>query len=113
MSHVLQQLTGTAGGVTQTDALSLLTQWGPLGLVLVLVLLGVLVPRPTVDLLKQQLEREQQAHDKEREAHGKTRAALSEETKRGDAAVQAAQTAQRLLDRLSSSGPASERLGPP
>jgi hypothetical protein len=114
VGEVLGQLTGTAGGsVTQTDVLSLLTQWGPLGLVLLLVLLGVLVPKPMVDLLRQQLERAQQAHDLEREAHAKTREALSQQAARGEAAVQAAQTAQRLLERLSSSGTVSERLGPP
>lgn len=79
------------------DILNKLLTWGPGGIVVLLFLLGLIVPKTTVDMWREQLAKEQ-------EAHNKTREALDRAVQQGDAAREQANTLLTLLHELGHGG---------
>lgn len=79
------------------DILNKLLTWGPGGVVVLLFLLGLIVPKTTVDMWREQLAKEQ-------EAHNKTREALDRAVQQGDAAREQANTLLTLLHELGHGG---------
>ncbi len=75
-------------------------QWGPAGVVIVLLLTGVLVTRGAHDDVKAERERWRAAYEKESEAHDETRQALTEANRSAAAAVETARTTTGLLSHL-------------
>lgn len=73
---------------------------GPIGVVLVLILLGQLVPKAQHSWAVQRGDEWRDAYEKEREAHQHTREALAASEARTDAATEAARTAKALLDAM-------------
>lgn len=75
-----------------TDPITWLVASGPIGVILVLIMLGWLEPKRAVDRLEIERDRLQRALEKEQEAHDQTRQALrdaqsSAETANANAAV--------------------------
>lgn len=83
-----------------TDWLSYLLTWGPGGVVLVLVLLGILEPKRVREGLEKDRNDWKTAFDTERAAHQLTREALATANARGEAAVESTQALTQMLDRL-------------
>ncbi|MFI0939132.1 hypothetical protein [Streptomyces sp. NPDC021020] len=79
------------------DIVNKLLTWGPGGIVVLLFLLGLIVPKTTVDMWREQLAKEQ-------EAHNKTREALDRAVQQGDAAREQANTLLTLLHELGHGG---------
>lgn len=88
-------------GETQSDQLvSALISWGPAGIVLGLILFGRLAPSHHLEELRAEREEYKRLLAAEQAAHGETRAALADQIRRVDAAVEAAKVTQQLLDGL-------------
>jgi len=79
------------------DVVNKLLTWGPGGIVVLLFLLGLIVPKTTVEMWREQLGKEQ-------EAHAKTREALDRAVQQGDAAREQANTLLTLLHELGHGG---------
>ena len=77
-----------------------LLNFGVLGIVLVLMLVGWLVPKPAVTPIREDAQAWKRAYESERDAHQVTRDALGEASRRADVAVETARTANALLDKL-------------
>jgi hypothetical protein len=86
-----------ASDESSSDVLDKLLTWGPGGIVVLLFLLGLIVPKTTVDMWREQLAKEQEAHDKTREA-------LDRAVQQGDAAREQASTLLTLLHELGHGG---------
>lgn len=82
------------------DLLDLIKTWGPPGIFLALLLMGFVHTKSAHDDVKADRDAWKTAFEREQDGHSKTREALSEEARRGDAAVEAAKLANTLLDRL-------------
>jgi hypothetical protein len=82
------------------DLLKQLATWGPGGVVLVLLILGVLVTKRELTGAQQDGERWRQMFEQEREAHRLTQEALARERERMDAALEAGRTSAMLLQYL-------------
>ena len=89
-----------SGVPTGNDLLSILITWGPGGVVLSLILLGLLEPKRVRELISADRDSWKEAFYKEQEAHQKTRDALSKAEERADASLEAARTTAALLDEL-------------
>lgn len=83
-----------------SNLISPLLQYGVLGLVLVFVVLGILVPRYVMTNLLAEKDSWRQAFEKERDAHELTRQALAKAEERGDVAIEQGKTLTRLLEDL-------------
>lgn len=94
------ELFAAADAAATTDPVQLILQWGPAGVVIVLLLTGVLVTRGNHDDVKQERDRWRQAYERECEAHDETRAALAEAGRSAGAAVETARTTTALLSHL-------------
>jgi hypothetical protein len=79
------------------DIVNKLLTWGPGGVVVLLFLTGLIVPKMAVELWREQLAKEQ-------EAHNKTREALDRAVQQGDAAREQANTLLTLLHELGHGG---------
>lgn len=89
-----------AEATTTADPIVALLQWGALGVILALLLLGWLVPKPSYDQMRADRDQWRSAFEKERDAHGLTREALADSTRVGAAAVETSKTTTALLERL-------------
>lgn len=75
-------------------------QWGPPGIIVVLILTGVLVTKGQLDQMRQDRDSWRAAYDKEVEAHTATRTALAEAVKAAGSSVEVAKTTTSLLTQL-------------
>jgi hypothetical protein len=82
------------------ELLKQIATWGPGGVVLVLLILGVLVTKRELTGAQQDGERWRQLFEQERDAHRLTQEALSRERERMDAALEAGRTSAMLLQYL-------------
>lgn len=82
------------------EYLTQILQWGPPGVVIVLILTGVLVTKGQLAQMKDERDAWKTAYEKEVAAHDQTRAALGDLTKTGEANLQSSQTALALLQNL-------------
>ena len=92
--------TWAAEATGNTDYISSILQWGPPGVVIVLLLTGVLVTRGNHDDVKADRDRWRQAYEKECSAHDETRQANTELSRAAAAAVETARTTTGLLSHL-------------
>lgn len=83
-----------------TDWPTMVLQWGPPGVVIVLLLTGVLVTRGNHEDVKAERDRWRAAYEKECDAHDETRNALAEASRSAAAAVETARTTTGLLSHL-------------
>lgn len=86
--------TGSPEYVTQ------ILQWGPPGVVIVLILTGVLVTKGQLEQMRKIADDWHTAYDKECAAHDDTRAALAEVSKSASASLEVAKTTTVLLSNL-------------
>lgn len=82
---------------TTPDLLTPLVQYGPLGIVLLLILVGLLVPKGAVEQIRIDRDEWKEAFRAEQKAHQATRDALAEANGRAEAAVEAARTTAGML----------------
>ena len=89
-----------AAAAAPADWVATVLQWGPAGVVIVLLLSGVLITKGNHDDVKAERERWRSAYETESEAHDKTRDALAEAMRSATAAVETARTTTGLLSHL-------------
>jgi hypothetical protein len=95
--HAFTAVLAAASDEPSNDIINKLLTWGPGGIVVILFLIGLIVPKTTVDMWREQLAKEQ-------EAHTKTREALDRAVQQGDAAREQANTLLTLLHELGHGG---------
>lgn len=83
-----------------SDPIAPLLQWGVLGIILVLILLGWLIPKGMYQQMKADRDDWRGTYEKERDAHQATRDALADASRSASAAVETARTTTGLLSRL-------------
>jgi hypothetical protein len=83
-----------------SDIVGYFLNYGVLGIMCFLLILGMLIPKPTVDDIKDDRNEWRQAYMTEAAAHAATREALKDATERADAAVETAKVANALLSSL-------------
>ncbi|MFE7029437.1 hypothetical protein ACFU9Y_03940 [Streptomyces sp. NPDC057621] len=88
------------GGPDVGKMLGSLLQYGVVGLILILIILGVLVPKYVMSGLLTEKDNWRDAFEKEREAHQATREQLARAEERGDVAIEQGKTMTRLLEEL-------------
>lgn len=71
MIHTLASVLAAAEEGPSGDLLNKILTWGPGGIVVILFLTGLIVPRATVEMWREQLAKEQEAHERTREALSK------------------------------------------
>jgi hypothetical protein len=82
------------------DIVGYLLNYGVLGIMCFLLLIGLLVPKPSVDDIKADRDEWRQAYMTEASAHAATREALKDSNDRAEVAVETARTANALLASL-------------
>jgi hypothetical protein len=107
LQHVMLMAASTTSKTP--DLVTTLIGAGPFGVLAGLFIWGLVVPKKPYDDLVADRDYWRETFNKERESHEKTRAALGEAEKRGDAAVEAANTANKLLNGLSNIANKGER----
>ncbi|MFI5974816.1 hypothetical protein [Streptomyces sp. NPDC051452] len=75
-------------------------QYGVVGLIVVLLILGVIVPKYVMTSLTADRDKWREAFEKERDAHQLTREQLAKAEERGDVAVEQGKTLTHLLEEL-------------
>ncbi|MEV5472952.1 hypothetical protein AB0L66_11420 [Streptomyces sp. NPDC052207] len=75
-------------------------QYGIVGVVVVLLLIGIIVPKYVMTSLTADRDKWREAFEKEREAHQATREQLAKAEERGDVAIEQGKTLTRLLEEL-------------
>ncbi|MGW5198649.1 hypothetical protein [Streptomyces spiralis] len=75
-------------------------QYGMVGVVVVLMILGVIVPKYVLSDRTADRDKWREAFEKERDAHEETRQQLAKAEERGDVAVEQGKTLTRLLEEL-------------
>lgn len=88
------------GGGAAPEYISSLLQWGPAGVVIILIVSGVLVTKGHLEQTKTERDQWRAAYEKERDAHEQTRDALGELTRTSTAALETAKTTAALLTNL-------------
>ena len=83
-----------------TDFIATIIQWGPPGVVLVLLLTGMLITKGAHEEVKTDRDRWRDAYEKERTAHDASRDALADTASSAAAATEAARTTAALLTSL-------------
>ena len=91
-------------GAVMNDVVTYLLNYGVLGIMVILILFGQLVPKATLSFMRTDRDEWKKAYDAESTAHANTRQALKEQIARSEAAVETAKTATALLDRLGHRG---------
>ena len=86
------------------DITAIILQWGPAGVVIVLLLSGVLVTKGHLAEVKAERDQWRAAYQQEAEGHDETRAALAEQARAASAAVETARTTTGLLSTLGHPG---------
>lgn len=89
-----------AEAVSGGDPLALILQWGPAGVLIMLVLLGWLIPKGAYEQMREDRDRWQAAYERERGAHNVTRDALADAARANVAGLEAAKTSALLLTHL-------------
>lgn len=85
----------------QPDVIGVLLNAGLAGLVLLLFLKGLIVPKPTMDRAVKEAEQWRKLYESEKAAHDLTRKAYAEETKAElAAAAEGSRTAMALLEEI-------------
>ncbi len=82
------------------DWVTTILQWGPPGVVIILLLSGVLVTKGHHDAVVTDRDQWRQAYEREVEAHDETRTGLVEANRSAAAAVETARTTTGLLSHL-------------
>lgn len=90
----------TAATDSAPEYITQILQWGPPGVVIVLILTGVLVTKGQLEQMKTDRDDWRAAYEKECEAHGTTRSALAEATRASGASLEMAKTTAALLTNL-------------
>lgn len=93
-------LTASETGVTKPDLFTTLVGAGPFGILAALFIWGLVVPKKPYDDVAADRDYWRETYRQERDNHQKTREAMIKLEQRSDAAVEAANTANRLLDGL-------------
>ncbi|MFF9210493.1 MULTISPECIES: hypothetical protein [unclassified Streptomyces] len=75
-------------------------QYGIVGVVVVLMMIGIIVPKYVMTSLTADRDKWREAFEKEREAHQATREQLAKAEERGDVAVEQGKTLTHLLEEL-------------
>ncbi|MGW0136229.1 hypothetical protein [Streptomyces sp. NPDC003299] len=75
-------------------------QYGIVGVVVVLLMIGIIVPKYVMTSLTADRDKWREAFEKEREAHQATREQLAKAEERGDVAVEQGKTLTHLLEEL-------------
>jgi hypothetical protein len=75
-------------------------QYGIVGVVVVLLILGTIVPKYVMTRLTTECDRWHKAYEDERQAHQATREQLAKAEERGDVAVEQGKTLTHLLEEL-------------
>lgn len=83
-----------------TDIFGKILQFGVLGVVLLLILLGWLVPKAMYEQMKTERDTWRDAYQRERDGHQATRDAYIEQSRANVAAFETARTTAGLLERL-------------
>lgn len=83
-----------------SDIVGYLLNYGVLGIMCFLLILGMLIPKPTVDDVKADRDEWRNAYQTETQAHAATREALAAANERAEVAVETARTANALLASL-------------
>jgi hypothetical protein len=97
---MLRYWAGEAAASAPTDWIATILQWGPPGVVIVLLLTGVVVTKGNHDDVKSERDRWRAAYEKECDAHDETREALAEAARSATAAIETARTTTGLLSHL-------------
>lgn len=87
-------------GGSSPDLVTTLVGAGPFGLLAALFIWGLVVPKKPYDDVSADRDYWREAYRQESEHHQKTREAMAKMEQRTDAAVEAANTASRLLESL-------------
>jgi hypothetical protein len=93
-------LAAEADPTDMSNLVSPLLQYGVLGLLVIFIVVGILVPKYVMTNLMSEKDRWREAFEKEREAHQLTREQLAKAEERGDVAVEQGKTLTRLLEEL-------------
>nr|WTB31185.1 hypothetical protein OG781_18335 [Streptomyces sp. NBC_00830] len=107
---VLAAAEEASGGPDIARMIGGFTQYGIVGLVVILLILGVLVPRYVMAALTTEKDNWRTAFEQERAAHQELREQLAKAEERGDVATEQAKTLIRLLEefkRRPEAGPGS------
>lgn len=83
-----------------TGFLSPLLQYGTVGLVLAMVVIGILVPRYVMTNLMSEKDNWRTAFERERDAHQLTRENLAKAEERGDVAIEQGKTLTKVMEEL-------------
>lgn len=86
------------GGPDIGKMLGQFTQYGIVGMVVVLLIVGVIVPKYVMNNLMTEKDNWRQAFEKERKAHQATREQLAKAEERGDVAVEQGPHAEHALE---------------
>jgi hypothetical protein len=92
-------LSEAAGGEAPSYITQIL-QYGPAGVMLVLILSGVLITKAQFEAMKKDRDDWRSAYEKETVAHDTTRTALAEATRASAASLEMAKTTAALLTNL-------------
>ena len=95
-----QAATPSAESAFSFDPIDLVAQYGVLGLVLALIVLGYLVAKPSVQTIIADRDAWKAAFELERTAHQETRNALVQANKTSEVALESSQTVAKMLDYL-------------
>lgn len=98
---IQHMLMAAASAPKSPDLITTLIGAGPFGVLAGLFIWGFVVPKKPYDDLAADRDYWREAWKQEKDSHMKTREALTQSEKRGDAAVEAANTANKLLTGLS------------
>lgn len=89
-----------AAEASSPDFVATLLQWGPPGVIIVLLLTGMLVTKGAYEQMKTDRDRWEAAYSKEQDAHATTRDALADTSRSAAAAVETARTTTQILSSL-------------
>lgn len=83
-----------------SEYISQIVQWGPPGIVIVLILTGILVTKSQFELIREDRDSWRSAYEKERDGHDATRAGLVDSVRAASASLEVAKTTTQLLTQL-------------
>lgn len=90
----------TANSLQLSDWLSTLINWGPGGIIIILIMTGKLAPKSTVDAANADRDSWKSAYFDECAAHSETRSALAIERQQTATSNEAARVTTQLLEGL-------------
>ncbi|MFE2433348.1 hypothetical protein [Streptomyces sp. NPDC059409] len=98
--QVLAAAEETGGGPDVGKVLGQFAQYGVVGLIVVLLIIGVIVPKYVMSALTAEKDNWRTAFEAERAAHQVTREQLAKAEERGDVATEQGKAMTRLLQEL-------------